>query len=189
MHTKSISMPEQRRPETSAAIRLSMIAAVDARMGLSREGQIPWDHPSDRRFFREQTMGQCVLLGRRTFESLGNRVLDGRYCAVLSHRTMALPSGWPPGSVYVAPNIEAAISWCAQHGTNLYIAGGASIYAQTLALADELWLSRIEGDYRCDQFFPEIPKCFRIEHAEIRDGFVLEHWRNLSCQQAVTAGG
>lgn len=165
--------------EKQSAVRVSMIAAVDSRMGLSLHGRIPWDVPCDRAFFRSRTLGQSVLMGRRTFESLGRRVLDGRYCAVLSHRKVDT-SAWPEGMLYVSPDLEAALEWCASRAAVVYVSGGSEVYRQMMARADELWLSRIDGDFGCDLFFPDIPDCFSLELSEICEGFRLEHWIKMS---------
>ncbi|MBQ9242620.1 MAG: dihydrofolate reductase [Proteobacteria bacterium] len=166
--------------EVQSVIRVSMIAAVDSRMGLSAQGRIPWDVPGDRAFFRSRTYGQSVLMGRRTFESLAGRVLEGRWCAVLSHRALEGASRWPAGTLYSSPGLEAALEWCAARADIVYVSGGSEIYRLMMARADELWLSRIEGDFGCDLFFPEIPGCFALELSEPRDGFMLEYWKNMS---------
>lgn len=165
--------------ESGCAIRgpkLSMIAAVDDRMGLASGGRIPWDVAGDRQFFRARTMGQSLIMGRRTFESLGGRVLDGRYCAVLSHGVVPVPEAWPSGTIFVARDLSSALVWCAARSDVVYVAGGGAVYCQAMMLADEIWLSRIGGDYRCDLFFPEIPQDFRRVGTEAHDGFDVEHW-------------
>ena len=110
-----------------------MIAAVDDAMGLGRRGAIPWNVPSDRAFFRRQTMGAAVIVGRVTYESLpvgrdGRRGLDGRLCAVLSRRSVAAPGA----GVVWGSDAGELLERCRGARGVVYVAGGGMVYRALL---------------------------------------------------------
>ena len=158
-----------------------MIAAVDEAMGIGRRGVIPWDVPSDRAFFRRQTMGGAVIMGRVTFESLplgsdGRRGLDGRLCAVLSHRERSAEAR---EGVLWGRNADELLQRGRAYGV-VYVAGGASVYRALWAKASDVLISRIRGDWDCDASFVAVgePEC-RLQASWATDGFVLEWWRKI----------
>lgn len=156
-----------------------MIAAVDDAMGLGRRGAIPWNVPSDRAFFRRQTMGAAVIVGRVTYESLpvwrdGRRGLDGRLCAVLSRRSVAAPVA---GVVWGSDAGELLERCRAARGV-VYVAGGGMVYRALLPQATDVLLSRIAGDWQCDvQFVAVGAPEWQLVAAWPMPGFVLQWWR------------
>jgi dihydrofolate reductase len=128
------------------------------------KGTIPWDLPADRRRFRELTMGHPVIMGRKTFESIG-RPLDGRRNIVISRRSEFRASG-----CVVAASLEDAVSICADAG-EIFICGGESIYRRALPLADNIYLTVVRVVCDGDVFFPQIPDCFvETDRLEAGDG-------------------
>lgn len=127
---------------------LSLIAALACNRVIGREQRLPWHLPADLRFFKQMTMGKPVLMGRRTWESIG-RPLPGRQMIVLSHD----PNAQAPGCVRVQ-TLEQALE-IAHAAPELMVIGGSQLYRQTLPLAKRMYLTRIEADVAGDTWFPE----------------------------------
>ena len=135
---------------------IGLIAALDTQGGIGRDGRLPWRLPADLKQFKAATLGRPVIVGRRTWQSLPGRRLPGRELIVLSNS--ARPTATADGITF-ARDLTTALARAQNLGGELgadriWIAGGAQIYAQTLALADQLRLSRVRVDAHCDTFFP-----------------------------------
>ena len=119
---------------------------------IGRDGTLPWKLPEDLQFFKNTTMGKSVVMGRRTYESIG-RPLPGRTNIVLSRKNYRAPG------ILSAPNLEDAINQVRTlHGdlAQCFVIGGAEAYAQSLPMADKLFCTLIEEEIEGDTFFPEI---------------------------------
>jgi dihydrofolate reductase len=146
---------------------LALVAAVARNGVIGRHGDLPWRLPADLRHFRALTTGHRVLMGRRTWESLG-RPLPGRDNVVITSNAerlvLPLPEALPPGtSVRAASSLAAAIDLPAvQNTTNatkiaaspIFVIGGGALYAQALPLADALYLTEIDAEVPGDVRFP-----------------------------------
>lgn len=127
---------------------IAIIAAMDRNRLIGDGGRLPWRLAADLRRFRTLTMGNPVIMGRRTHESIG-KVLPGRSNIVLSRNT-----GYrAPGCVVVA-DLERALGLCDDADTPMVI-GGAQIYAQALARAHRMYLTLLDGSFHGDTWFPE----------------------------------
>lgn len=124
---------------------IAMIAAYDRNRVIGNNGRIPWQIDGEQRRFKELTMGNAVIMGRRTYEEIG-RPLIGRQNIVLSS------IGHFDGCINVR-SLEEAL--CAAQTDDVYIAGGASIYRAALAIADKLYITEIDAVFDGDAFFPE----------------------------------
>ena len=125
-----------------------------ARNGIiGREGTLPWRLSSDLKKFRAMTMGKPLVMGRRTFQSLG-KPLDGRDNLVITHAAdLAAPGVEFFGSL--VPAIARARVLAAGRKTNeIMIIGGAKIYAQTISIADRIYWTEVEADVAGDTSFP-----------------------------------
>ncbi len=126
---------------------IKLIAAVGKNLELGKNNAMMWNLPGDMRFFRTQTQGSTVIMGRKTFESIG-RPLPKRANIVISRNSRLEIEG-----VTVVSSLEEAT---AAAGGDAFIIGGASIYAAALPIADELILTEIDMYYPgADVFFPE----------------------------------
>lgn len=118
---------------------LSLIAALDRRNAIGRDNDLPWRLPDDLKRFKALSLGKPVLMGRKTAQSLG-RALPGRRNLVLS-RSGQLPFD---GMEAVA-SLEQALAWSDSEGVEeICVIGGGEIYAQTLPLADALYLTHVD---------------------------------------------
>ncbi len=127
-----------------------MIAAIAANGVIGRDDDLPWRLSADLKRFKALTMGHHLILGRKTFDSIG-RALPGRTMVVITRGHPEVPTG-----VLTADSIETAIDIARDGGDNeAFVAGGAQIYALALPLADRLYLTRIETAFDGDTIFPQ----------------------------------
>ena len=130
-------------------MRIALVAAVATNGVIGRGGALPWHLPDDLQHFKAITIGKPILMGRRTFASIG-RALPGRRNLVLSHAERAPVSG-----VEVVRSLDHAVELC-QGAAELCVIGGAEIYRLALPHADRLYLTRVHADAEGDVFFPEL---------------------------------
>ncbi|HEV7431748.1 MAG TPA: dihydrofolate reductase [Steroidobacteraceae bacterium] len=145
-------------------MRLTIIAALADNNVIGRAGTLPWHLPDDLRRFKSLTMGRPILMGRRTFESIG-RALPGRRNLVLTRSAQPFPPGVEP-----VASLRLALEECAKD-SELCVIGGADIYRQTLPRADRLELTRVHAVVDGDVAFPEIDpgqwrEVSRVEHPD-----------------------
>lgn len=129
---------------------ISLIAAMDRNRGIGRGNALPWHLPDDLKHFKRLTLGKPVVMGRKTFESLGCRPLPGRPNWVVSR------SGFQAEGVEVFASLEAALAQGRQRYDEVMVIGGGQIYAQALDKADRLYLTRVETEIEgADTWFPQ----------------------------------
>lgn len=127
--------------------RVTLIAAVARNGVIGRNGAIPWRIPGDLARFKRITMGHPVIMGRRTWESLG-RPLPGRRNIVISRTP-----GFAPTGAEVFTGLAAALAACAD-ASEVFVIGGTEAYREALPLADRLVLTEIDADVEGDAHFP-----------------------------------
>nr|WP_157360141.1 dihydrofolate reductase [Caldimonas brevitalea] len=126
---------------------LSIIAAVARNGVIGRDNTLIWHLPEDLQHFKRVTLGCPVLMGRKTFESIG-RPLPGRRNVVLTRDIH-----WTAPGIEEAPSLQAALELL-KHATKVFVIGGAHVYAEALPLVDELILTEIDADFEGDTYFP-----------------------------------
>jgi dihydrofolate reductase len=136
------------RTRLPAPTHLTIIAAIAANGVIGRDNGLPWRLGADLQRFRRLTTGHAIIMGRKTFESLG-RLLPERTHIVLSR------SGAAPAGCLAAHTLEAALALCAD-ADEAFVIGGGDIYRQALPLADRLQVTEIHEEFPGDTFFPEI---------------------------------
>ena len=130
---------------------ISLIVAMDEKRGIGKDGRLPWRLSSDLKRFRELTMGHHMIVGRKTFESIG-KPLPGRQTIVVTRNASFKPDG-----CLVAASVQAALALAQERGeTEVFVIGGAEIYAQTLEVADRVYLTQVHAEVDADTFFPEL---------------------------------
>jgi dihydrofolate reductase len=128
---------------------LSIIVAMDANRVIGHENRLPWHLPADLQHFRRITMGKPILMGRRTWESIG-RPLPGRTNIVITRDTDYRAEG-----CVVVHTVDAALQAARGHEEVMLI-GGAQLYRQLLPRADRLYITHVHGEFSGDAFFPEL---------------------------------
>jgi dihydrofolate reductase len=128
---------------------ISLIAAMDKQRGIGLDNQLPWRLSADMKKFRELTMGHHIIVGRKTFESIG-KPLPGRQMIIVTRDPEFRADG-----CLVCQSPDVAVALASLRGeSEVFICGGAEIYGQTIALADRLYLTYVDAEIRADAFFP-----------------------------------
>ncbi|MCS6239447.1 type 3 dihydrofolate reductase [Shewanella baltica] len=128
-------------------MRIAMIAAMANNRVIGKENKMPWHLPDDLRHFKAMTLGKPVVMGRKTFESIG-RPLPGRHNIVISRQTDLVIEG-----VTCVTSFDAA-KQAAGECEELVVIGGGQLYAELLPYADILYLTQIKLEVEGDTFFP-----------------------------------
>lgn len=127
---------------------ISLIFAMGNNKAIGYKNQMPWHLPADLAFFKKITMGKPVIMGRKTFESLG-RPLPGRTNVVITRNKELTHDG-----CVIVDSIDSAKEFAKYQ--DCFIIGGAEIYAAFLQIADRMYITEINDDFEADTFFPEI---------------------------------
>lgn len=127
---------------------LSLIVATDRNRGIGINNTLPWRLPEDLAFFKRTTSGHPIIMGRKTFDSIG-RPLPNRRNIVVTRN-----AGWTKEGVERAGSLEEAVR-IAGDG-EVFVIGGAQIYVDAINVADKLIVTEIDAVYDCDAFFPAI---------------------------------
>jgi dihydrofolate reductase len=150
--------------QTRMKPRISVIAALARNRVIGIENRLPWKLPEDLAHFKALTLGHPIIMGRKTFESLG-RPLPGRTNIVITRN----PDYRPEGCV-MAASIADAVAMCAE-ASEVFFIGGAELYRQVLPLADRLYLTEVKIDAEGDAWFPEFDRtAFREVERESQRG-------------------
>lgn len=129
---------------------ISLIVAMDRNRGIGAGNRLPWRLPDDMKRFRELTMGHHLVVGRKTFASIG-KALPGRVMIVLTRD----PS-FKAADCFVAYSMDEAIELARSGGeTELFIGGGSEIYREALPAATRIYLTAVDAEVEADTFFPE----------------------------------
>lgn len=137
-------------------------------------GKIPWHLPEDFKWFKQATMGQILVMGRRTYESIG-RPLPGRETCVLSRTGFRVPG------IRSFPDVASLEGALAEDPRDVYVAGGSEIYSQLLPRCSDLYLTRVRRRVAGDAFFPPFEDSFVLVGTVLEnDDFAVEHYQHRS---------
>jgi len=128
---------------------LSLIVAISDNHVIGREGQLPWHLSADLKRFKQLTMGHHIIMGRKTYDSIG-RQLPGRTSVVLTRQT-----DWAVEGVVTATDLAAALD-LAGDDEEVFVIGGSQIYHLALPLVDRLYVTRVQASVTGDTYFPDI---------------------------------
>jgi dihydrofolate reductase len=143
---------------------LTLIASVAQNGVIGRSGNLAWRNRDDLQRVKRMTVGRTLVMGRRTFESIG-RPLPDRHTIVVTRQT-----NWAPGGITVASSLAAAMAEA--DSSEVACFGGGEIYAQLIGDADRLEITEIESVLDGDVYFPTIdPTCWRETERVQRDGY------------------
>ncbi len=146
-------------------MKIAIIAAIGKNRVIGRDGKVPWHIPEDLKRFKRLTTGHAVVMGRKTWESLG-KALPGRRNIVISRHEI-------PGAEHYASVGEALTALHDQE--KVFVIGGARVYAEFLGRADELYLTFVEQEADGDTYFPPfadlLAREFKPVHHEQHEGF------------------
>jgi dihydrofolate reductase len=129
-------------------MKLSMIAAMGKNRIIGLDNKMPWHLPADLQFFKKTTLGCPIIMGRKTYDSIG-RPLPGRLNIILSRNKNLIIKGCT-----VVNSLDAALD-AAKGAEEIFITGGAHLYNKFLGDADRLYLTLIDEEFQGDTFFPD----------------------------------
>jgi dihydrofolate reductase len=161
-------------------MKVAIVVAVAENGVIGDEGSIPWHYPEDLAYFKEVTIGHPVIMGRRTYEAITERLgepLPERLNIVLSSQDLDLPEG-----AVQAGSIDAALDLAAETDSEVaYVIGGASVYEQVLPRTDRLYVTEIPESPAGDTHFPawDRSQWEEVDHEE-RDGLVFRTYDRVT---------
>lgn len=145
---------------------ISIIVAVAENLAIGKNNDLLWHIPEDFKHFKEKTLGHAIIMGQKTFESIG-KALPNRSNIVISND----PS-FKAQNVIIAGSIEESLKKAKEvEREEIFICGGGSIYRQFMPLADKLYITLVKGNFKADIFFPDYSKFKNIiSRRESKDG-------------------
>lgn len=136
--------------------KISIIAAIDSKRGIGKDNQLLFKIPEDFKRMKDLTFGHPIIMGRKTFESIG-RVLSGRTNIIITRN-----AGYSVEGAVIAPSLEQAVKIAKEKDDKeIFIFGGGQIFAEAMPLVNKLYLTIVEGDFGADTFFPEYEPFFQ----------------------------
>ena len=155
---------------------VSILVAMAKNRVIGRNNALPWQLPPDLKRFKQLTMGHHIVMGRKTYESIG-RPLPGRTSVIITRQ----PDYQVPGAIVVA-SIDQALKVCSagkEVDQEIFVIGGAQIYRQSLGLCQRIYITEIQQEFDGDTLFPELnqPEWREIsrEKHQLNDGDGLEY--------------
>ena len=161
-------------------MKISIIVAVASNGVIGKNNSLPWHLPADMKFFKEKTMGHCIITGRRNYESIPGkfRPLPGRTNIVLT-RDAAYKAAGALVTHEIAKALELARS---QNETECFIIGGAHVFGQVMEMTDTIYYTRIHHDFEGDVFFPKLdPAKWKLAKSEMHEPDEKNKWAFEFC--------
>jgi len=133
-------------------MNITLVVAASENNAIGLHNQLLWHLPKDMRFFKNTTWGLPVLMGRKTFESMGSKPLNGRFNIIITRN-----KNWISEDVSVVHSIPEAVALAKKfHYNELVVIGGGEIYEMALPMAQKIWLTRVHATLEGDVFFPAL---------------------------------
>jgi len=139
---------------------ISFIVAMDNNRLIGANNDLPWHIPNDLQFFKEKTIGNTIIMGRKTFESLGRVLPKRHHIVVTKNKDKKFPEG-----VEIFSNLEEVIELSKKTEDELFVIGGGRVFSELLPYADRLYITEIDAVFSGDIYFPE---------------FSNQHWKKTS---------
>jgi len=141
-------------------MRISLIVVADENNGIGINNNLLCHLPADLKYFKRISTGHHILMGRKTFDAVG-KALPNRTNIIISK------SGFKADNTFSFDNIKSGIEFANQNGEEeLFIVGGDSIYAQSIELADKIYLTRIHYKFEADSYFPKLDDKWNLESSQ-----------------------
>lgn len=128
---------------------LSIIVATDEENGIGKDNQLMWHLPKDLKFFKNTTSGHTVIMGRKTFDSIGKPLPKRRNIVITRQKNLTI------NGVEIFNTLADALEACADE-EEVFVVGGGEIYNQALPLAHKLYQTKVHHTFNADTFFPEV---------------------------------
>jgi dihydrofolate reductase len=159
---------------------VSLIVAAGTNNAIGKDNQLLWHLPKDLQFFKQTTWAMPVVMGRKTFESLGGKPLNGRVNIIITRQ-----KDWSHEGVVAVHSLADALFFAKESDYNeVFIAGGGEIYAQAMSQANKIYMTRVDTVIDGDTFFPEIDssdfalsnEVSHVPHEKHAYGFSFQTW-------------
>jgi len=132
---------------------ISHIVAAGTNNAIGKDNQLLWHLPQDLKFFKNTTWAMPAIMGRKTFEPVNSKPLPGRLNIIVSRQPSSIPDS---SMLQFAKDMDEAIQKAAAtNALEIFIAGGAQIYAQTLAQTNRIYMTRVHASFEADAYYPE----------------------------------
>lgn len=143
-------------------MKISLVVAASDNHAIGKDNQLLWHLPKDMRFFKNTTWALPILMGRKTFESLGNKVLPGRMNIIITRQANKEYEG-----AKVVTSLEQAVELAKQNDyKELMVIGGGEIYQMAMPLANTIYLTRVHTNIEGDTYFPALGAEWMLESSE-----------------------
>ncbi|MCL2031357.1 MAG: dihydrofolate reductase [Oscillospiraceae bacterium] len=143
---------------------MNAIAVIDQNRGLGRDGELLVHLPGDLRYFKEKTLGKTIIIGRKTFEGMGRRLLPGRETILLTQK-----EGYEADCPQ-CHSLEALFARIKdKDSAHVFVAGGEAVYRLLLPFCDTLFITKVYAAFAADRHFPDILPCTQTDVDKERD--------------------
>ncbi len=135
-------------------MKISIIVAIDEKRGIGKNNKMPWYIREDFKRFKKITLNHPIIMGRKTFESIGKPLVDRTNIVITRNKD------FEKKGIEITNSLEEAIKIAKKlkGGSEVFIIGGEQIFKQAINLADKLYITKVKGDFKADTFFPLYPK-------------------------------
>jgi dihydrofolate reductase len=130
-------------------MRISLIAAMASNRVIGQQGSIPWHIPGEQKLFKQITLGHTVIMGRKTYESIGKPFPERFNIVVTRQKNYQAPG------CSIAQSLDDALDKCPESEDEVFICGGGQLYAESISISNRLYLSIINKEIPGDTYFPE----------------------------------
>ena len=144
--------------------KISIIVAMSENSVIGLNNQLPWHISEDLKNFRKTTLNHCVIMGRKTYESIGKPLKDRRNIVISRSKSLLIDG------VEVVNSLDRAIS-IVDDSSEIFIIGGEQIYTISLPIATHLYVTKVNGDYNGDAFFPD---------------YIQDEWNEISREDLIS---
>lgn len=148
-----------------------IIVAMTKSRVIGKNGKMPWHIPDDLKLFKKLTTGGAVIMGRRTYESIGKPLPDRENIIVSNSLKQA-------DGCKIFDSVLLAMQYAQNTGRRIFFIGGGELYKKTIGIADHLYVSWVKEEYEGDTFFPQIDtKVWKAEESEEYQDFIWTHYK------------
>ncbi|MBZ0184157.1 MAG: dihydrofolate reductase [Melioribacteraceae bacterium] len=154
-------------------MEIIIIAAIANNNIIGKDGTIPWHSKEDFKHFKETTLGFPIIMGRKTFQSIGKPLVKRKNIIITRDKNYI----YNHEDVFVFNDLINSIEFCrGENYEKVFIIGGAEIYIQALKFADRLIISHMKLETEGDTFFPEFENEWKVESSKDYNDFILKDW-------------
>ena len=153
---------------------IALIVAMDRRGGIGVRNAMPWKIPGELKQFKALTLNHSVVMGRKTFESIGHPLVQRTNYVVTTNPQ------WQAEGVIVIRDLQAFLREHASSSDMVFVIGGAQVYQTALPFVSTMIISLVDGEYACDTFFPEMDwSRFKAIDVKVFDGFIQTTYERI----------